>query len=307
MIKANILITENTKRNIQWSLYFMLLPAFILALIYNYGPLVGLAAAFERFDTAKGIFRSPWVWFDNFIYIVKYPNFFNIIFNTFYIASMKIVANFTFPIIIALLLSEVQSLRIKRTIQTLIYLPHFISWVIISAILIDILSPSTGVVNSMMAFFGAKPIYFLGEPKVFPFVLVISDVWKEFGFGTVIYLAALTGIDPSLYEAANVDGANRFQRIWHISIPGIVPIMVLLGTLSLGSVLNAGFDQVFNLYNPLVYSTGDILDTLTYRLGILDGQYDLATAVGFFKSMVSLIMVSTSYFLAYKVADYRIF
>ncbi|HEY5562630.1 MAG TPA: ABC transporter permease subunit [Clostridiaceae bacterium] len=301
------MIKSNRRKTIQWSLYLMLLPAFIIALIYNYGPLFGLAAAFEKFDTAKGIFHSQWVGLENFIYIFKYPNFTKIIFNTFYIASMKIVASFMFPIFIALLLSEIQNLRLKKSIQTLIYLPHFISWVIISAILIDVLSPSTGVVNTLLSFVGVKPIYFLGEPKVFPYLLVASDVWKEFGFGTVVYLAALTGIDPSLYEAANVDGASRFQRIWHISVPGIVPIMVLLGTLSLGSVLNAGFDQVFNLYNPLVYSTGDILDTLTYRLGIVDAQYDLATAIGLFKSLVSLVMVSTSYYLAYKVADYRIF
>ena len=285
----------------------MILPAVIIALIYNYGPLVGLAAAFEKFDTAKGIFHSQWVGLENFIYIVKYPNFLKIIYNTFYIASMKIVVNFFFPILIAILLNEIQNLSLKKSIQTLIYLPHFISWVIISGILIDILSPSTGVVNNLLGLFGVKSIYFLGEPRVFPFVLVVTDAWKEFGFGTIVYLAALTAIDPSLYEAVNVDGANRFQRIWHITLPGLVPVMVLLGTLSLGSVLNAGFDQVFNLYNPLVYTTGDILDTLTYRLGIIDAQYDLATAIGLFKSLVSLIMISTSYYFAHKVADYKIF
>ena len=154
---------------------------------------------------------------------------------------------------------------------------------------------------------GLNPVYFLGNSRLFPYVLVVTDVWKEFGFGTIIYMAALTGIDPNLYEAAGIDGAKRMQLARHITIPGIMPIMVLVGTLSLGRVLNAGFEQVFNMYNPLVYSTGDIIDTLTYRVGIQNFEYDLATAIGLFKSMISLILVSGSYFMASKFANYRIF
>lgn len=301
------MIQIKKRRNIHWSLYFMIFPAFALVLLYHYGPLCGLVIAFQKYDLVKGIFHSKWIGFDNFEYIFNYPGFLNILWNTLYIAVMKITVHFIIPIIISILLNEMNNARVKRGIQTAIYLPHFISWVIISGIMIDILSPNHGVVNKLLSMFGADPIYFLGEPKVFPFVLVVTDIWKEFGYATIVYLAALTGIDPSLYEAAEVDGARRIHRIWHITIPGIIPIIVLLGTLSLGRILNAGFDQVFNLYNPLVYETGDIIDTFTYRIGMQNTQYDLATAVGLFKSAVSLILVSTSYYIARKVANYRIF
>ncbi|NLG25991.1 MAG: sugar ABC transporter permease, partial [Clostridiales bacterium] len=197
--------------------------------------------------------------------------------------------------------------RYKRTVQTLIYLPHFISWVVVCGIMIDVLSPTDGIVNQLIKAAGFQPIYFLGKPSLFPGVIVVSDVWKDFGFSTIMYMAALTGIDPEQYEAATIDGASRFRRVVHITIPGIVPIMVLLGVLSLGNLLNAGFDQIFNLYNPSVYSTADVLDTFTYRIGFQNWQYGLATAVGIVKSFVSMLLIAGSYFLAYKFADYRIF
>jgi putative aldouronate transport system permease protein len=296
------------KRRIEFSLYFMLIPALVLIIIYAYVPLFGLVIAFEKYDLAKGFFGSKWVGMGNFIYLFTgYRDFPGIIWNTVYISVMKILARFIAPIVVAILLNEVARIKFKRTVQTMIYLPYFISWVVIAGIMIDILHPSTGAVNLMLKAVGIKPIYFLGSPKLFPFVMVVSDVWKEFGFGTIIYMAALTSIDPTMYEAATIDGANRFQKIRHITIPGIVPIMVLIGTLSLGSVLNAGFDQIFNLYNPLVYSTGDILDTFIYRIGIQQNRYDMATAVGLLRSVVSLVLVSGSYYLAYKFAGYRIF
>ena len=295
------------KRKVDISLYFMLIPAIVLIIVYSYGPLGGLIVAFQRYDIAKGMLHSKWIGLDNFKYLFKYPDFNKAIWNTIYISAMKLVAGFAAPILISILLNEISSVKFKRSIQTMIYLPYFISWVVISGIMIDILSPTDGIVNSVLKVLGFKAIYFLGTPKLFPFVMVVSDMWKNFGFGTIIYMAALTGIDPSLYEAAEIDGANRFKRIKHITLPGIVPIMVLLGTLSLGYLLSAGFEQIFNLYGPMVYSTGDILDTFTYRIGILNNQYDLATAVGMFKSAVSIILVSVSYFMAHKFADYRIF
>ena len=295
------------KGKIKWSLYLMVLPAFVLILIYHYGPLGGLVIAFQRYDFSRSIFNQEWAGFSNFRYLFNYPNFFNVLKNTLFISSMKLIVNFIVPISVSILINELKNVRLKRNIQTLIYLPHFVSWVIISGIFIDILSPSEGIVNHVIKLLGMEPIYFLGNAEIFPFVLVITDVWKEFGFGTIIYLAALTNIDPNLYEAANIDGAKRFQKVRHITIPGITPIMVLIGTLSLGRILNAGFEQVFNMYNPLVYSTGDIIDTLTYRVGIQDFEYDLATAIGLFKSVISLILVSTSYYLASKFANYRIF
>lgn len=303
-----MILQARNKRRVDYTLYLMLVPALILVLVYSYGPLGGLVIAFQKYDIAKGILKSEWVGLENFDYLFnRYPDFFKVIWNTLFISVMKLILRFIAPIIVALLLNEVSRNGFKRSVQTLIYLPHFISWVVISGIMIDVLSPTDGAVNTALKAMGMKSVYFLGNPKLFPYVMVLSDIWKEFGYGTIIYMAALTSIDLSLYEAARIDGANRMQRIRYITIPGIVPIMVLMGTLSLGSLLNAGFEQIFNLYNSLVYSTGDVLDTFTYRTGMMYFQYDIATAVGLLKSGVSLILVSGSYYLAYKFADYRIF
>lgn len=286
----------------------MVLPAMVLVAIYYYGPLVGWVMAFQRYDITQGLFGSPYVGWDNFEYLfTRYPGFWRIIGNTLSISIAKMIVNFSLPIIVALLLNELKVIKYKRYLQTMMYLPHFLSWVIISGLMIDILSPTDGVVNSIIKALGGKQIYFLGTPSIFPMVMVLSDAWKGFGFATILYMAALTGIDPQLYEAATIDGASRWKRCWHITMPGIVPIMVLGGILSLGNLLNAGFDQIFNLYNPAVFSTGDVLDTFTYRIGFKDWQYDMATAVGMVKSGVSLLLVSVSYFMAHKFADYRIF
>lgn len=292
---------------VQPSLYLMILPAFLVVLVYHYGPLAGLSVAFQRYDYARSFFRQEWTGFANFVYVLKYPNFWGVVWNTFFIATMKLAANMIVPITVSILINEMLRLRLQRAIQTALYLPHFISWVIVSGLFIDLLSPQTGAINRIITLLGGKAVYFMGEPALFPYVMVVTDVWKNFGFGTIIYLAALSGISPSLYEAAAIDGANRAARIRHIALPGIVHIVVLVAILNLGSILNAGFDQIFNMYNPLVYHTGDILDTLTYRIGIEGFQYDLATAIGMFKSLVSLVLVSTSYAIAYKVAGYRIF
>jgi putative aldouronate transport system permease protein len=211
------------------------------------------------------------------------------------------------PVTIAILLNEIRKEAYKRSLQTMIYLPYFLSWVILSGILIDILSPSTGVVNMFLEWIGLDSIFFLGDNRWFPYTLVISNEWKEFGFSTIVYLAAIVGINPALYEAAIVDGASRWRQIWHITLPGMRPIIVLMATLSIGSVLNAGFDQVFNLYSPIVYESGDIIDTFVYRVGMIEAQYGLATAIGVLKSFVSLLLISISYYLAYRFANYRIF
>lgn len=263
--------------------------------------------AFQHFIPAKGFFGSEWVGFDNFEYLINLPDTFQVLFNTIYIALMKMVVGLLVPITIALLLNEVRAEFFKRGVQTLIYLPHFLSWIILGGILIDILSPSTGIVNLFLKEIGIKPQFFLGDNNWFPYTLVFSNEWKEFGFNTIVYLAALTGINPSLYEAAVIDGAGRWKQTLYITLPSILPIIVLLGTLSMGNILNAGFEQVFNLYSPQVYKSGDIIDTFVYRLGVVDAQYSVATAVGMFKSLVSFIFVSFSYFLAYRVANYRIF
>jgi len=288
-------------------LHLLILPGLMLVILYSYVPMVGIVIAFQKFSPFDGLFGSKWVGLNNFKYVLEFPDVYRIMWNTVSIASMKIVFGLIVPIIVALLLNEMYHPRIKKWVQTLIYLPHFLSWVILSGILIDILSPSEGIVNAILGKFGIEPIFFLGDNSWFPKVLVASDVWKEFGFNTIVYLAALTGINPTLYEAAVVDGANRWKQTWHITLPGILPIIVLLATLSLGNVLNAGFDQIFNLYSPAVYESGDILDTLIYRIGLNDAQYSVATAIGLFKSAVSFVLISVSYWLAYRFANYRIF
>lgn len=290
-----------------WPLHAMILPGFLIVLVYSYGPMFGLMIAFKKFMPSKGIWGSPWVGWDNFQFILSLPDTSQIIRNTIIIAVMKMIAGLVVPITISLLLNEVRKALFKRTIQTLIYLPHFLSWIILGGILIDLLSPSQGIVNKVLGLFGVEPIFFLGDNRWFRFTLVTSDVWKEFGFSTIVYLAALTSINPALYEAAEIDGANRWRQTWHITLPGMLPIIVLLGTLSLGNVLNAGFDQVFNLYSTPVYETGDIIDTFVYRIGIQKAQYGIATAIGLFKSVVSLVFISVSYILAYRFANYRIF
>ncbi|WNQ10889.1 ABC transporter permease subunit [Paenibacillus aurantius] len=288
-------------------LHLMIFPGLLLILLYSYVPFFGLAMAFQKFLPARPFFDNPWVGLKHFQYVWDMPNSLRVLWNTVYIASLKIVAGQLVPIVVALLLNEVRKDWLKRGMQTLIYLPHFLSWIILGGILIDILSPSVGIVNQIVQFFGFEPIYFLGDNRWFPLTLVVTDVWKEFGFSTIVYLAALTSINPSLYEAAVIDGANRWKQTLYVTLPGILPIVILLATLSLGNVLNAGFDQVFNLYSPSVYQSGDIIDTLVFRTGLEQAQYSVATAIGLFKSIVSFVMISLSYVLAYRFANYRIF
>lgn len=288
-------------------LHLMLLPGVILVFIYSYLPLAGIGIGFQKFMPSKGLFGSKWIGLDNLHYMLNMPDIRQVVWNTIYISVLKIIFGQIVPIVIALLLNEIAIQRMKKLFQTLIYLPHFLSWIILGGILVDILSPGHGIVNQFLGVFGIKPIYFLGNNDWFPFTLVASDIWKEFGFNTIVYLAALTSINPSLYEAAYMDGAGRWKQTWHITLPGMMPIIVLLATLSLGNVLNAGFDQVFNLYSPAVYESGDIIDTLVYRTGLVDMQYGVATIVGLFKSVVSLVLISFSYWAAYRFANYRIF
>jgi len=289
-------------------LHVMILPGLILIVLFSYIPMAGITIAFQRFIPAKGLFGDQqWVGFDNFEYVMSLPNFTQVLWNTLFISSFKLILGLIVPIVFAVLLNELKNNVIKRSVQTAIYLPYFLSWVVLGGILIDILSPSGGIVNGFLGLLGIPKIFFLGDNEWFPFTLITSDVWKNFGYGTIVYLAAITGIDPGLYEAATIDGANRWRKIWHITIPGMRMVIVLLSVLSLGQLLNAGFDQVFNLYSPQVYESGDILDTFVYRIGLLDAQYGVATAVGFFKSVISLTLISGSYFLAYRFAKYRIF
>lgn len=285
---------------------FMVLPGLALLIAFTFVPLFYSVIAFQKFNPALGIQNSPWVGLDNFLLLFRIPDARTVFFNTLFIATMKIIMLQSVAIVFALLLNELSFAPVKSAVQTMVYLPHFLSWVILAGILRSILSRD-GLLNDVLGLFGVAPIYFLGNPGVFPWVLIGSEVWKEFGFEAIVYLAALTAINPTLYEVAELDGASRFQKMLYISIPSISPTIILLASLSLGSVLSAGFDQIFNLYSPIVYSTGDIIDTYVYRVGLIQGQYSLGTAVGLLKTVISLILIGVSYFLASKYANYRIF
>jgi putative aldouronate transport system permease protein len=284
----------------------MVLPGVALLIAFTFVPLFYSVIAFQKFNPALGVQNSPWVGLDNFTLLFRIPDAKIVFTNTLFIASMKIVLLEIVAIIFALLLNELRFIPIKSAVQTMVYLPHFLSWVILAGILRSILARS-GLLNDFLGLFGIDPIYFLGSPKVFPWVLIGSEVWKEFGFEAIIYLAALTAIDPTLYEVAELDGANRFQKMLYISIPGIAATIILLASLSIGNVLSAGFDQIFNLYSPIVYTSGDIIDTYVYRVGLIQGQYSVGTAVGLLKTVVSLILIGISYLVANKFANYKIF
>lgn len=287
-----------------WQYYVMLIPGVVLTFIFSYIPLYGVIIAFEKYNVGLG-FRSPWVGWANFRYLFNQPTFTRTIWNTLFISVWKLALGVVVPVTVAVLLNEMRSEKLKRFYQTLIYIPNFLSWIIMAGVLMDILS-STGAVNLILNKLGFESVNFLGDAKVFPWTMIVSDVWKGFGYGTVVYLAAITGIDPNLYESAMLDGASRWQQIKSITIPLLLPTIVLMTVLTLGSVLNAGFDQIYNLYSPAVWETGDIIDTYVYRLGIQQAQYSVGTAVGLFKSLVSAVMVIVSYVLADKLAGYRV-
>ncbi len=286
--------------------HLMLIPGFVLLILFSIIPMSGIVIAFEKFVPAKGIWGSKWIGMKNFEYMFSLPDSRSIFTNTLVIAVSKILCQLIVPVFVALMLGEIRSVWFKRTVQTVIYLPHFLSWVVLGGIITNMCSLD-GIVNRMVMIFGGQPIMFLASNAWFRKVIILTDTWKEFGFGTVIYMAAMTGIDETLYESAQIDGATRMQRIWYITLPGILSTIVLMATLSLGNVLNAGFEQTLTLYNPLVYQTGDILDTYVYRMGIENAQYGLATAVGLLKSVLSMILIILSYYMAGRFANYNIF
>lgn len=289
-------------------LHIMLLPGLLLILVFSYTPMAGLVIAFQRFIPSKGMFGDQeWIGLANFRQVFALPGFGQAMKNTILIAFWKIVFGLIVPIVFALLLNEVSHSFFKKTVQTVVYMPYFLSWVVLGGILLDMLSPSGGIINQAIKALGGEPVFFLGDNRYFQGTLIVTDIWKNFGYGAIVYLAAILGIDTDLYEAAQIDGANRWKQTWHVTLPGMRMIIVLMLVLSLGNVLNAGFDQVFNLYNAAVYESGDILDTFVYRMGLIDAQYGPATAVGLFKSVVSTLFISVSYYLAWRFADYRIF
>ncbi len=289
------------------SFHLMLLIPTALLVVYCYVPMAGIIIAFQNYKPALGFTGSKFTGLENFRVLFTNPGFMQALKNTVVIAFWKIITGLIVPVTFSLLLNEIRRSSIKRTAQTIIYMPYFISWVLMAGIIVDILSPENGIVNRLLGLFGVEPVFFLGDNNWFKPVLVVTNVWKEFGWGTIIYMAALTGIDLNLYEAAAIDGAGRWKQTLHVTLPGIAPTIVLLTTLSLGSVLNAGFDQVYNLMSPITLESGDIIDTLIYRLGIKNAQFGIATAAGLFKSMISAFFIVASYKLAYKFTGYRVF
>jgi putative aldouronate transport system permease protein len=295
--KRRLYIAEN------WPLYAMLLPGMLLLFLFRYLPAYGILVAFERFNPALGVLKSQWVGLDNFVHLFRLPEFWQITYNTFFIAIVKVITLQACAIVFALSLNEARAHYFKRGIQTIVYLPHFLSWVVLGGLMLDLLS-NNGLVNILLRNSGNAPIIFLGSNDWFRPTLVLTYLWQEVGWAAIIYLAALTAIDPTLYEAAAIDGASPWQRIRYITLPGIQTTIILIAILSLGNVVDAGFDQVLNLYNPSVYRTGDILDTYVYRAGIQSAQFGLATAVGLVKSIARLGLVAIGYWLASKRGDF---
>ncbi|WP_424767472.1 ABC transporter permease [Paenibacillus sp. sgz302251] len=284
----------------------MLIPALIWLIMFQIVPMFGIVIAFQDFNPGQGFLKSEFIGLENFQYMLQLSDVRTVLWNTIVIAFGKIIGNLFVPLVFALLLNELRQKYFVKTIQTSVYLPHFLSWVIISGIVLQIFGLN-GPVNHLLEFLGFKSILFFQQADLFRGFLIGSDVWKNFGFNSIIYLAALTGIDQTLYEAADIDGAGRWKKLWHVTLPGIRTTIALLAILSLGGILDAGFDQVFNLYNPLVYSTGDIIDTYVYRAGLQELDFSFGTAVGLLKSVVSFILITIGYWLAKKLVGYRIF
>lgn len=283
-------------------LYLLILPGMLYLAVFNYIPIYGILIAFKKFSIVRGIAASPWIGFENFRALFGSIHFYRVFRNSLVISALRLVWGFPVPVILALLLNETRHMRYKRTIQTIVYVPHFISWVVIVGIAVNFLSPE-GAINWVIRLLGGRPVSFLIEPRYFRGIVVVTEIWKEAGWGTIIYLAAISSIDPQLYEAAIVDGAGRLQRIWHITLPGIVTTIVVLLILRLGHVLDNGFEQIFLLYNSLTLDVADVFETFSYRTGLQEGRLSFSTAVGLFKSAVGLCLILGTNALARRMRE----
>jgi putative aldouronate transport system permease protein len=289
-----------------WPLYVMFIPGLIALILFQYKPMWGVIIAFQDYQPLRGVTGSPWVGFKHFENLFSLPEFPLLLRNTLIIAFGKIVFTQFTALTFALALNEVSNRLFKRSVQTIVYLPHFLSWIILGGLFLDIFSVN-GILNRAVTGMGFDAISFFSRPELFQPIVIATHVWKEFGWAAIIYLAALTNVDLQLYEAAAIDGAGRWQRMLFITIPGILPVVILVAALSLGNVLSAGFEQILVLYNPVVRSTGDVIETYVYRAGLERAQFSLATAIGLFSSVISLFLIWLSYRLADKYAGYRIF
>ncbi|AIQ60506.1 protein lplB [Paenibacillus borealis] len=281
-------------------MYALLLPGLAFLLLFKYTPMYGILIAFQDFNIFGGIGGSDWVGLAQFEKLIHSSDFMNVLINTLVISLYKIVILFPIPVLIALLLNEVKRMFFKRTIQTVIYLPHFLSWVIISGSFITILSPAGGLVNEIIRSFGGHPVSFLTDNQFFRSVIVFTAGWKETGWNAIVFIAAIAGIEQEQYEAAAIDGAGRIRQMISITLPGILPTVVLMFILRIGSLLEAGTEQILTMYNPLVYQTGDVIGTYVYRLGLGQQDYSFSTAVGLFNSVVGFVLVLSGNMLSRK-------
>ena len=286
--------------------HMFVIPGLIFLLIFNYIPMLGLIMAFQDFKPALGFFKSKFVGLQHFQYMLELPDIGRVIRNTLIIALGKIVFGMILAIAFAILLNEIRITLLKKGVQTIVYLPHFLSWVVLASVAVNLFNLD-GTVNQILSSIGLDKINFMGNNNVFPKLLIGTDVWKEFGYSSVVYLAAITGIDPSLHEAAAIDGASWWKRVWNVTIPGMLPIILLMTAMNLTNVLSAGFDQVYNLYSPIVYESGDILDTYIYRIGLVSRQYSFGAAVGLCRSVVAAILLVSANRLTARLTGQRIY
>jgi len=287
-------------------LFYLFIPAILYYGLFKYGPMYGIQIAFRDYKFRLGISGSEWVGLAIFKDLLQMPSFGEVFMNTIIISGLKLIFGFPAPIILALLLNEINHQSFKKTVQTISYLPHFLSWVILAGLFTQFLSPSIGPINIFLKCLGFKPIYFLGDEKWFRTTLVVTHIWKSVGWGSIVYLAALSGISPEMYEAAIVDGATRLKQTWHITLPGIFPVITIMFILAVGGIIEDDFDQIFNMYNSAVYSVGDVISTYTYRRGLVDLKYSFSTAVSLFKNVIALALILITNFLTRRINDYGI-
>lgn len=286
-----------------YELYLFLLPMLVYFIVFHYIPMYGVQIAFKDYLPSIGIWNSPWAGFEHFTRFFNSYYFTSIIKNTLYISIYSMVAAFPIPIILALLLNEVKNQAFKRTIQTVTYAPHFISVIVLTGMVIAFLSPSNGIINEVIKLLGGTPKPFMSIPEWFPSIYVLSGIWQNTGWNSIIYIAALAGIDVGLHEAAKIDGANRLQRIWHINIPGILPMIIILLILNTGSLMSVGFEKVFLMQNQLNLETSEVISTYVYKSGLIDAQYSFSAAVGLFNSAINFILLVLVNEIAKRIGD----
>lgn len=297
---------RSRKRYSETIYHLMMMPGMFFLILFSYVPMVGIIMAFQDFVPAKGLWGSEFVGLQHFIYMFQLPDISKIVRNTVTIALGKIIIGTFMAIAFSILLNEIRHKFFKKSVQTIVYLPHFLSWVVLASVVVNMFNLD-GSVNQILSAIGLEKINFLGSNKTFQPLLIGTDVWKEFGYNSIVYLAAITSIDPGLHEAAAIDGATWWKRVWHVTIPGMMPIILLMAAMSLTSILSAGFDQIYNLYSPIVYETGDVLDTYVYRIGLVGRQYSFGSAVGLFRSVVGMVLLLTANGLTKKMTDRKIF